>query len=251
MFAARLKGKSTMKQLSFLILIFAVLFAIFFLLLILFRIPFGLYPLMSYQDAIDILTPLVLIPIYWLLFRNSAIGGTRRLDEIAFMILAALWVLGHGMHLAANSIDNLVENLAKNQQLDITATDIYTLIYFFDEKLSHYLWYSGILGLAALLSYREWKHPVNIPTIWWVVILAGLIHGFTIFSVFLEGQAVLLGLPFTTIFTLIVLFWGRNKLSNRPLLTFFFITCLLAVGLFAGWGLYWGGFPEFSEVGLI
>lgn len=33
------------------------------LLIIFLRVPFGLYPLMSYQDAIDLLTPLVLIPI--------------------------------------------------------------------------------------------------------------------------------------------------------------------------------------------
>jgi len=246
-----MKGELTMKQLSFLILIFAVLFTIFFLLLIVFRIPFGLMPLMSYQDAVDLLTPLVLIPIYWLLFSISVKGDARKVEEIAFMVLAALWVLGHGMHLTANSINNLVENLTKNSQFVIIETDIYTLIYFFDEKLSHYLWYSGILGLAALLSYREWKHPSNQTTIWWVVILAGLIHGFTLFCIFIEGQAVLLGLPFTAIFILLVLMWGRKKLSNQPLLVFFSITCSVAIILFLSWGLYWGGFPEFSQVGLI
>jgi len=240
-----------MKKLSILILIFAVLFAIFFLLLIFFRIPFVLYPLMSYQDALDHFTPLVLIPIYWLLFRSSAKGESRRVEEIAFMVLAALWVLGHGMHLAANSINNLVENLAKNLQIDIIGSDIHTLIYFYDEKLSHYLWYSGILGLMALLSFREWKRPSNQITVWWMVILAGFIHGFTLFCVFLEGQAVALGLPFIAIFTLLVLIWGRKKLSNQPLLAFFLIACMLALSLFLGWGLYWGGFPEFSEVGLI
>ena len=240
-----------MKKLSILILIFAVLFSVFFLLLIFFRVPFGLYPLMSYQDAIDLLTPLVLIPIYWLLFQLCAKGEARSGEEIAFMVLAALWVLGHGMHLAANSINNLVENLAKNLQIDIIGTDIHTLIYFYDEKLSHYLWYSGILGLMALLSYREWKRPSNQTTVWWMVILAGFIHGFTLFCVFLEGQAVALGLPFIAIFTLLVLIWGRRKLSNQPLLAFFLIACIVAAIMFLGWGLYWGGFPEFSEVGLI
>ena len=54
-----------MKRLSLLTLRFAVLSVVFFLLLIFFRIPFTLYPLMSYQDALDVLTPLVLIPLYW------------------------------------------------------------------------------------------------------------------------------------------------------------------------------------------
>lgn len=240
-----------MKQQSFLILLFAVLFGVFFLLLIFFRIPFALYPLISYQDAFDILTPLVLLPVYWLLFRNITMEEPSRQEQIAFVFLSALWASGHGMHLAANSINNLVDNLAKNQTFDITGTDIHTLIYFFDERLSHYLWYSGILGLAALLSYRDWKHPASTSTKWWVVILAGIIHGFTIFCVFLEGQVVLLGLPFTIIFILSVFFGGRKKLSHKPLLAFFSITCLVAFILFLGWGLYWGGFPELSEVGLI
>jgi hypothetical protein len=240
-----------MKRLSLLTLIFAVLFAIFFLVLIFFRIPFAPYPLISYQDAIDILTPLVLIPIYWLFFSYSTDGETKRLEEIVFMVLAALWVLGHGMHLSANSIDNLIENLAKNQQFDITGTNIYTLTYFFDEKLSHYLWHGGILGLAALLSIREWKQPASLASISVVPVLAGIIHGFTLFCVFIEGQTVLLAFPITIILAVLTMIWGRKKLSKQPLLAFLFTACLVAVVLFIGWGLYWGGFPEFSAVGLI
>jgi hypothetical protein len=79
----------------------------------------------------------------------------------------------------------------------------------------------------------------------------GWCAGFTYFCVFLEGQTVLLGLPFAVSVTLITLLWGRKRLANRPLLAFFFASCLLATILFVVWGFYWGGFPEFSEVGLI
>ncbi len=240
-----------MKKLSHLPLVFALLFTVFFLLLIFFRTPFPLYPLMSYQDIFDLLTPLVLIPIYWRMLRTSTSGETNHLGETAFMVLAAIWVLGHGMHLAANSIDNLAENLAKNQVLDITGTDIYTLTYFLDENLSHYIWHSGILGLVALLSYCEYRGSANLTTTWWVTILAGVIYGFASFCVFLEGQTVLLGFPFTILFTLATLLWGRKLLPHKPTIAFFFVACLVAVLLFVGWGFYWGGFPEFSDVGLI
>ena len=240
-----------MKQLSFLTLLFSVLFAVFLLLLIFFRTPFPLYPLMSYQDVFDLLTPLVLIPIYWFLFKYAASEESRRTEEVAFMVLAAVWVLGHGMHLAANSVNNLAEGFAKIQLIDITGTDIYTLTYFLDEHLSHYLWHLGILGLAALLIYREWRRPAGVTTTWWAAILAGLIYGFTSFCIFLEGQTVPLGLPFTIVIVLLALIWGRHKLAQRPVLSFFFIACLVAAALFIGWGLYWGGFPQFSEVGLI
>ncbi len=240
-----------MKRLSFLTLIFAVLSLTFFNLLIFLRIPFGPYPLMSYQDAIDLLTPLLLITVYWLMFRYAAGEASGPGEDIAFMVLASIWVLGHGMHLSANSINNLAEGLAKRQVLDITRTDIYALTYFYDERLSHYLWHIGVVGLAVLLIYREWRRPAGAATIWWATILGGLLYGFTCFAVFLEGQTVILGLPFVSIVVLFTLLWGRQRLSRQPILAFFFAACLVAFLLFAGWGLYWGGFPQFSDVGLI
>ena len=240
-----------MKRLSLFTLVLAVLFTVFFLLLIFFRTPFFLYPLMSYQDALDILTSLVLIPIYWLLFRFASKSPSSQAEEIAFMLLAALWVMGHGMHLAANSINNLAEALAKKQVIDINSTDLYQLTYFFDEHLSHYLWHIGVLGLAGLLIYREWRQPSGSNTKWWITALAGLIYGFTLFCIFLEGQTVPLGLPIVLIFGLMVLIWGLRRLAQQPILAFFFIACLVAMVFFIGWGLYWTGFPQFSEVGLI
>ena len=51
--------------------------------------------------------------------------------------------------------------------------------------------------------------------------------------------------------SLLILIWGRKKLAQQPILAFFLVSCLLAVLLFIGWGLYWNGFPQFSDVGLI
>lgn len=239
------------ERVSMLTLIFAVLSLVFFLLLVFVRNPFPFYPLMSYQDAIDNLTPLTLIPIYWLLFRHAAKGYSSMGEEIAFVVLAAFWVEGQGMHLAANSINNLIENLSHSQVIDVTGTEIFRLTYFYDEVLGHYLRDIGILGLAALLIYREWRQPAGVGGSRWTTILAGVIYGFTYYCVFLEGQTVALGLPFAVAVVLFTVIRGRRRLAQQPVLRFFFVTCLLAFLLFTGWGLYWGGFPEFSEVGLI
>ncbi len=155
------------------------------------------------------------------------------------------------MHLSANSIHNLIDALARNQVIDLQPTDIYRLTYFFDERLGHYVWHVGILGLGALLIYREWRRPAGLATTWWAAILAGIIYGFTYFSTFLEGQTVVLGLPFAVVVVAFALSWERKRLAQRPVLAFFFVACLLAFLLFTGWGLYWGGFPQFSDVGLI
>jgi hypothetical protein len=221
------------------------------LLLVFFRFSFKPFPLVSYQDVIDLLTPLVLIPIYWVLFRYGSNEKSKISEDIAFLILAVIWVQGQGMHLSSNSINNLIELLAKNQVIDIKTTDIYGLSYFFDEYLSHYLWHIGTLGLIALLIYREWNRPAENSTNWWLTVPGGLIYGFTYFCIFVEGKTVMMGLPFAVAVTAFSLLSARQKLKDHPILAFFFVSCLIASLLFTGWGLYWGDFPEFSKVGLI
>lgn len=240
-----------MKRVPLLTLVFAVLSAVFFLVLVFFRIPFKPYPLMSVQDALDLLTPLVLIPIYWTLFKNGGAEKPTLAEEIVFMVLAAVWVLGQGMHLSANSINNLSEAFAKKQVIDITGTDIYRLTYFYDEHLSHYLWHFGVIGLTTLLVYREWRSPTKIQTRWWMAILGGIIFGFTQFLIFLEGQTVAMGFPFAIGLTLVILIWGRKTWGQRPILAFFFIAYLLAAVLLTGWGVVYGGFPQLTDVGLM
>ena len=240
-----------MKRLSLLTLILAAFSLAFVLIIIFLRIKFPLYPLVSYQDVFGLLTPLIFIPIYWLLFRHAANTKTSLVQEIAFMVLASIWIEGQGIHLSTNSIDNLIEALARNRVINITTTDIYQLTYFLDEHLSHYMMHIGMIGLAALLIFCEWHNLADSVTLWWAAILAGIMFGFFNFCTFIEGQTVVLGLPFCLIIVLFTMIWGRNKLSQRPLLAFFFATCLVALLLFTGWGLYWGGFPQFSDVRLL
>lgn len=236
-----------MKRLSLLTLIFATLSVVFFLLLIFLRIPFPVYPLMSYQDAIDILTPVVLIPIYWVMFKAVARGRAGLPDELAFMVMSAFWAAGQGMHLSANSLNNLMGSPSSNQVTDVIGTDIRGLTYFYDEHLSHYLWHIGVLGLAALLIYEGWRQPAEEKTDWRMIVPSGLLYGFTYFCIFLEGQTLPIGLPFAILVTLLMLMWGRKKLAQQPVLAFFFVTCLLASVLYIGWGVYWRGFPQIME----
>ena len=155
------------------------------------------------------------------------------------------------MHLGTNSINNLSEKLAEQNTIDILNSDIYTLTYFYDEYLSHFLWHIGILGLAILLIYREWRNPSGQQTIWWTAILGGVIHGFTCFTAFLEGQTTPISYPVSILITAFILLFGRKKLSDHPITAFFFISFLITVLFFSGWGLYWKGFPGIFESGLI
>jgi len=229
---------------------FAILSLVFQVLLVVLRAPFPLYPLVSWQDAFDLLSPIVLIPIYWAMYRRSANGGARMGPDLVFLVFAAIWVVGHGLHLSANSIHNLVDASARRGGLDISGSDLYRLIYFLDEHAGHEVWYVGVMGLAATLLYREARAPAGIATAWPATVVAGVIYGFTWFCIFVEGQSVFLGLPFAAIVTAYT-FRPRGALPQRPLAAFFGVAFLIALALFVVWGLYWKGFPQFTDVGLI
>lgn len=229
------------KRLALWILIFGVLTPVFVIGPALMGQTFLPYPLMDVADVFDLFTPLVLIPVYWLLFQWAGKDSPSLPESLVFMLLAAFWVEGQGMHLAANSIGHLLVDTGKAVELT----------YFYDEVLGHYLWHIGLLGLAALLMYREWGRPAGLITPWGITLPAGIIYGFTVFAATLEGQTAPMSLPFVILVALFTLIWGRNRLGRQPVLAFFFASFLIAALFYLGWGLYWGGFPEFSEVGII
>lgn len=233
-----------MKRLSLFILVFAIAFLVFFFGPPLLSQQFGAYPLMKTGDVFDLLTPLVLIPLYWLIFRIDENKKPSLKEILAFVVLAAFWVEGQGMHLAANSIGHLLEQ--------VKGTDVYDLTYFYDEVLSHYFWHFGIVGLSALVIFRQWRNPFTEgQAAVWLPILAGVIHGFTFFVIVLEAGTAPLGITFAVLAAIFGLVWGRKKLMQQPLLLFFLVSYLLAVVLFAGWGIYWRGLPQLSELGWI
>jgi len=187
---------------------------------------------MKNQDAVDLLTPLILIPAYWLLFQVHPGGKSGPRETLAFMVLAALWVEGQGIHLAANSIGHLTEAF--------TGSDAAALTYFYDEVLSHWMWHAGIIGLSLLLIFRQWRNPfAGMRSTLRAEIGAGLLHGLSFGLMTLEGATVALGLPSAAAVVIFVLARGRTQLREQPVLAFFFVAYLTAAILFVS-GVYTG-----------
>ncbi len=236
--------RSIEKGLSLVVPVFSVAFAIFVLGPPFLGYTFGPYPLMDVADVFDLFTPLVVLPLYWLLFRLEGDKPASLVENLAFMVLAGLWVLGQSMHLTANSIGHLTETMP--------STDVYNLTYFYDERLGHYLWHLGVIGLSALLIYRQWKNPLTERRIFtWGNVLAGILYGFTFFAMVNEGGTVPVGLPFAVLAVIFILVWGRRRLNQQPLLFWFLTAYSLAILLFAIWGIWHQGFPGFFEVGIV
>lgn len=220
--------------------IFSTAFALFIIGPAVLGFKFTPYPLMKISDVFDLFTPLVLIPLYWLLFRMAGHGASSFKEDLAFMVFAGFWVLGQGMHLSANSIGHLTDKM--------TGTDIYALTNFYDETLSHYLWHFGVIGLSSVLMYRQWHNPfVSEKIVTWQNIMAGFIYGFTFFAMVIEGVTVPMGLPFAVFIVVLGLVWGRKKLEQMPLLFLFLVGYSIALVLFTAWGIWQQGFIEFSK----
>ena len=233
-----------MQRLARLTLIFAILFAVFIIAPAFLSGQFTPYPLMKSGDVLDLLTPLVLIPVYWLLFQIHPRRSPSQKEMLVFLVFAVLWVQGQGMHLVANSIGHLTQ--------PYSGSEIEQLTYFYDEILSHYIWHFGLVGLSALLIYRQWQNPfLKQRSGLKFEITAGIIHGFNYFIDVVESATTILGVPFAAGVVLFVLIWGRKYLRQQPIMAFFFVSYSIACLFFLGWGLYWGGLPEFSKVGII
>lgn len=219
--------------------IFTTAFIVLIILPSLMSAQFGPYPLMKVEDVFLLLTPLVMIPLYWEMLSHASQEKVGAGAMVLFLALAAVWVDGHGIKLAANSIGHLLGSLEN--------TDAFRLTYFYDEILGHYWWHAGILSLSALVVAREWRshrlgaHSLGLP------VGLGILHGLSLFLIIVEGQTVPLGLPFALLFVLAALVWGRRHLGEKPWLAFFTTAYAAALVLFAAWWLYWGEFIEIFD----
>ena len=173
-------------------------------------------------DWIDLVLPYVVVGCAG---AALAAAPTPRRVWLLFGFAAVLYTQGHGIHLAANSIAKVAPTEPAH---------------LWDEVMGHYLWYGGLAGLVAALALALGDLPrprgrVSLPL--------ALLFGFTVFTNSIEGGTAPLGLVTSGAF----LVWGIYR--RERLLGLLVPAYGLALVALAGWGVYWVGFPQFSELG--
>jgi len=199
------------------------------------------------QEAADLLTPLVVIPLAWLVFDLS--GGLGRRGLVAFLVVAALWVEGQGIHLAANAIgDAFPHDAAEAFYLTVPGD----LDLWLDETLSHWMWHAAWVALSILILAAATRSSVVPPDrTSAIAAVAGLIYGATFFLVSVEGVTTQLGIPASILILAWCLIAARRGLARQPVVTFFLVASVVTLVGYGGWGALNGWtLPEFSKVGL-
>jgi hypothetical protein len=240
-------------NLSHLIFIYAFIYAFFHILPTFLK--YEVQHRLMVADLFDLLTPFAMIFIIFKLYRTLLLYITDNLPKkalnrikIIYISGAIIFIEGHGMHLSANAIARHLTSLQ--------GTSLYILNYFFDEILSHILWDSGIiiLSLAIIISGFYLKPEQKLSLKFRFIIPAALLYGFTYFVNAIEGQTVIFTLPVSIVMPLAILVYASGKkypVMKNTVITVFFISYLVALGLFIFWYIWQGGFPEFSELGWI
>jgi hypothetical protein len=145
-----------------------------------------------------------------------------------------LYVDGHGMHLAADSIRS--EGLSGEAE---------RVAHFWDERLSHWELHCGLFLVVVAFCLAEAQARVPVAPVVWAAVSTVVLLGVTLFASVVEGGTWWL-LPPAAVGLGI---WAL--LRARPLLR----TCAAAFGLalllLAVWVAWHGGVPEFSDLGWI
>jgi hypothetical protein len=148
------------------------------------------------------------------------------------LIATLLYVDGHGIHLAANS----VANESPTGEAERTA-------HFWDERFSHVEWHLGWIGLMVALCLAE--RPAARPLALRIQAATAILLGVTLFTSTVEGGTWWLALAATAVFGP----WALR--DRRPILVACAAAFVVAAVLIGIWALWQGGMPQISEAGLI
>lgn len=183
------------------------------------------------QEAADLLTPVVVIPLAWLVLERA--GGLRGRAFIGFLVIAAVWVEAQGIHLASNAIGDAFE---KGPARDaFYATEAGDLDHWLDEVLSHWLWHIAWAALSVLMLWTAsrgaaWPSGAGGAT----SAAAGFMHGTTFFFVTAEGATTAVGIPLSVL----LLVWGGREVlrgSSHPIVRFVAVASAVTLLADLGW----------------
>ncbi len=193
----------------------------------------------TWQELLDLFTPLAVLPVAAAALRLAGATGSRW--TMAILVVAIVWVEGQAIHLAANGIDDAARE-ATGAGVPGAAGEV---THWLDERLSHWLWDAGWVGLSGLFlaagaheRLRGGAAAASVALVVGAAVVHGLIFGITT----VEGVTALLGIPASAV----LLAAGAALVRRGSLLGLFLaISGAVTLGGYAIWAaLNEGTLPE-------
>ncbi len=164
------------------------------------------------------------------------------------IISIALFFEGHGLNHSANYIGYFIDKS--------TSATLKSVIYFYDEILSHKILFSGLFGLFAAGMLLQISRPFSFKmhkddeT---ALGICGILYGLGLGTSLLEGQSPYIGIIASAIFVPALIFHHQKHtlkvvIRKYPLNYFLALTCITILILFAVYYAYFGSFIEPSTV---
>jgi hypothetical protein len=191
------------------------------------------------QELLDLFTPVVVLPIAWVVL--SLGGGLDRRAGVAFAAIGGLWAGAQGIHLAANAIGDAFPAGTARDAFYATAAG--ELDHFLDEDLGHWAWHAAwallsILLLVTARHVRTFPEPSRRATL--TAAVAGVVHGVTFAIVTTEGGTAGLGIPLSI--ALLGAAGDRVRTGSRhSTLVFLAASSVVTLVAYLGWALANGG----------
>jgi hypothetical protein len=212
----------------------------------------------TWGDGIEIAGAYVVLALYtsiaFALVRARERSSAASIPALPLALLFVAFVsfaLGRGIHVAANSIHDLLD--------PATADGALGLAYFWDERAGHLPVDAARILFAVSLCALEVRDqrsrsaaaPASLPRMEVFPFLGAVAYGFIYFATSVEGQTVALALLFSTALA----FWGlrqrREAGSAGPVAAFFTTAALVSLLFFLFYGIWQRGFPEFTRAGIL
>jgi len=186
--------------------------------------PLGALGPADWADWLDIAVPFVVLGSAAMVLLSMDVD---RATWALFGLGAVLYTQGHGIHLSANSIGNV---------------DPGTRAHLWDEVVGHYIWYAGWAIVVAALSRAVIARDAARGYLWYFI---AALYGLTWMTNTVEGGTPILGIVVAAAYT--VWGWLNRDRAGRQL----FAAYAISLVLLGAFGIWQGGFPQFTELGWI
>ena len=175
-------------------------------------------------DWLDLLTPFAVVGAAALVLQSVDAHG---LPLALAVVAAVLYVDGHGIHLAANSISH-----------EHPVGDVRRVTHFWDEEWGHFEWHLGLFALLGAMALAARDAAVSRPA----AAAAAVLLGWTFFTNTVEGGTWWLELAATAVFVT----WALA--ARHPFLSACAAAFALGAVLIGIWAAWHGGVPQFSQL---